>query len=393
MLWDIERGEEHSRINYGQCDADMRNEAIYASAIKKAVRLIGKEKKAEARAVLQDAHDRAVAAKQEGYALLFQGEMAFLEGDPLRGLELEQQASALAPKSLTILRTLGQKDLALGRLAEAIERFDEILAVRPRDAWARLSRSVAELGVTVAGVKTHFEEIKAEREKEEQRIKLDAWRSLSARAAHRIGNQLFASMGALRTLSKLNVPEAREAVEDLSGNIERIRSIVQEFQRFSGNEAPKFQPTDVAILVSDIVRRYTDLTPNLELSSQVQGPFICELDRVQFEQALGELLENAMYHTPPGGKITVSVGPAEAPNARKVSIIIQDTGPGVPPQTKERIFEAFYSTKPGGSGLGLAIVRQIVENHKGTIRETGQEGAGARFEIVLPAKPREESRQ
>jgi two-component system sensor histidine kinase HydH len=283
--------------------------------------------------------------------------------------------------------------LILGRHAEAIGRFDEILAIRPRDAWVRLNRSLAELGIIFAGVKTHIEGIKAEREKVEQRIKLEAWRSLSARAAHRIGNQLFASMGALRTLSKLDIPEAREAVEDLSGNIERIRRIVQEFQRFSANEAPRLQPTDIAILVSDIVRRYGELTPIVALSSEVQGPFICELDRVQFEQALGEVLENAMFHTPPGGKITVSVGPAEAPNAQKVRIIIQDTGPGVPPQSKERIFEAFYSTKPGGSGLGLAIVRQIVENHKGTIRETGQEGAGARFEIVLPVKPREESRQ
>ncbi|MGD0999662.1 MAG: HAMP domain-containing sensor histidine kinase [Candidatus Brocadiia bacterium] len=371
----------------------MRKEATYAAATKKAARLIVKEKKTEARAVLQDALGRAVAAKQEGYALFFQGELAFLDGEPLKGFELEKRARELKPRSLTILRTLGLKSLALGRLAEAIERFDEILAIRPRDAWARLCRSSAQLSITIAGLKTHFDEISAAREKEEQRIKLDAWRSLSARAAHRIGNQLFASMGALRTLSKLDVPEAREAVEDLSGNVDRIRRIVQEFQRFSANEAPRLLPADIAVLVSDVVRRHTDLKPNIALSSQVQGPFICEIDRIQFEQALGELLENAMFHTKPGGEITVRVEPVEAPNAQNVRIIIQDTGAGIPPQSKERIFQAFYSTKPGGSGLGLAIVRQIVENHKGTIRETGQEGAGARFEIVLPVKAREESRQ
>jgi two-component system sensor histidine kinase AtoS len=58
---------------------------------------------------------------------------------------------------------------------------------------------------------------------------------------------------------------------------------------------------------------------------------------------------------------------------------------------KPRLFEAFFSTRPGGSGLGLAIVKQIVENHGGRIRETGTPGKGGRFEVELPAAPTQEN--
>ena len=86
----------------------------------------------------------------------------------------------------------------------------------------------------------------------------------------------------------------------------------------------------------------------------------------------------------------VRAATADLPQGRKVVVSVEDSGPGVPAESKDRIFEAFFSTRPGGSGLGLAIVRQIIENHGGRIRETGTPGAGARFEIELPALPKQE---
>jgi len=111
----------------------------------------------------------------------------------------------------------------------------------------------------------------------------------------------------------------------------------------------------------------------------------CRFDRSQMDQAIGEVLENAFHHVPAGGRIDVSVHALEAPGRQRVRVTIQDSGPGVAPAIKADIFKPFVTKRPGGSGLGLAIVRQIVENHEGTIRETGEPGRGARFEIDLPA--------
>jgi signal transduction histidine kinase len=234
----------------------------------------------------------------------------------------------------------------------------------------------------------------ADWEARERQVKLDAWRSLSARSAHRIGNQLFASQGALRTLRKGEDPEMKEAAADLEESLQRVRQIVQQFQAFSRNEPPRLRAADVGPFVRDVVRRYARAAEGKEVSAEVpEGLPVCLLDRDQIDQALGELLENAIHFMPAGGSVRVTVEPVEALGGQRVRIVVQDTGPGVPEKDKERIFAPFVTTKPGGSGLGLAIVRQFVENHGGTIRETGTEGEGARFEIELPVRPTPEENQ
>ena len=187
-------------------------------------------------------------------------------------------------------------------------------------------------------------------------------------------------------------PEAAEAAADLEGSLDRIRRIVQEFQAFSTNEEPRLLPTDVGPLVRDVVRRYSGLGENIELSADVGESLpACPVDRDQIEQAVGELLENAVHHTPAGGRIHVAATAMGQGGGQGVRVVVADSGPGVQDKDKERIFTPFISTRPGGSGLGLAIVRQIVENHGGTIRETGKAGEGARFEITLPAGTSEET--
>jgi signal transduction histidine kinase len=67
---------------------------------------------------------------------------------------------------------------------------------------------------------------------------------------------------------------------------------------------------------------------------------------------------------------------------------VADSGPGVPAEAKERIFQPFYTSRAKGMGLGLSIVKGIVESHEGLIREAGTSGAGARFQLFLPATDR-----
>jgi len=312
------------------------------------------------------------------------------------------QVLAVLPDYRAALRSRAVVRGLMGKAKEAAAELRALLASDPSDEQARiwLTRFARnrEARATVAELeelrrKRHMEQFRAEKVARDQRLKFDAWRTLSARSAHRIGNQLFASIGALRTLKGLTGAGAEEAVSDLEGCVERIRQIVREFQRFSTNEAPRLARMQIGPLVEEVVRRYERVVQNVALCAEVaEGLPDCLLDRSQFDQAVGELLENAMHHTPQGGRIRVAATPIPPPAGPRVRITVEDTGPGVPENAKRHLFEAFFTTRPGGTGLGLAIVKQIVDNHGGTVRETGKAGEGARFEIELPAAPDEESR-
>jgi signal transduction histidine kinase len=326
----------------------MWTEAQFAKARDEAERLelLWEDKKAEN--TLVGALQQARAAGQMGYELFFDGWLAHLQGEDERALRLLADAldkgHGLPPFDLPFLRVVHR---------------------------------------AMAGVR---------RKESESRIRLEAWRKLSARAAHRIDNQLFVSQGALRTLKDVHDPKVAEAVADLEASRGTIHRIIREFQRFSKNEPPVLAPTKLGSLVNDTVRRVAQMVSQVQVSAEVEEPLpACPLDARQFGEALGELLENALHHTPPGGQIRVTASAAPSPDGPRVRVAVEDTGSGVAAADKERVFEPFFSRRPGGTGLGLAIVKQIIENHRGTIRETGQVGSGARFEIELPAHVEEET--
>ena len=111
-------------------------------------------------------------------------------------------------------------------------------------------------------------------------------------------------------------------------------------------------------------------------------------DAQRLEQALQNLGANAIRHTPHGGRLELTA----APTGEGVLVTVRDTGPGIPPEHVERVFDRFYkvdssrtrSDAPSGSGLGLSIVRTIVERHGGTVTASNAPDGGAIFQIRLP---------
>ena len=113
-------------------------------------------------------------------------------------------------------------------------------------------------------------------------------------------------------------------------------------------------------------------------------------------QVFRNLIDNARSFSPPGGLVRVSLQRNDADPSRGLGILIEDDGPGIPPDNLETVFERFYTSRPKGtafganSGLGLSIVRQIVEAHGGRAQaenRTDPDGTvrGARFRVDLPA--------
>jgi two-component system sensor histidine kinase BaeS len=114
-------------------------------------------------------------------------------------------------------------------------------------------------------------------------------------------------------------------------------------------------------------------------------------DARRLEQAIQNLVANAVRHTPAGGGITLA---AEPRGDAHVTLRIEDTGPGIAPEHLPHVFDRFYRVEAardqasGGSGLGLSIVRAIVEQHGGRVTVSSPPGGGARFEITLEGPKR-----
>jgi two-component system sensor histidine kinase HydH len=113
------------------------------------------------------------------------------------------------------------------------------------------------------------------------------------------------------------------------------------------------------------------------------GPVDLDIDAAQVQQVLLNLLLNALDALPQGGTIRVEVWPATTEKPT-VEVAVRDSGPGIAPRIRERLFEPFVSSKETGLGLGLSISRRLIEAHGGTISGENAPGGGALFAFTLP---------
>jgi two-component system OmpR family sensor kinase len=160
------------------------------------------------------------------------------------------------------------------------------------------------------------------------------------------------------------------------------------------------QPIDLLSLAADAVHDARLLAParTIDLSVQPGAAFLVIGDEARLRQVIGNLMSNALTHTPDGSPIEVSIGsgrldPRVPDSAPAVTIDVTDHGPGMTPEQAQRVFERFYradqarTRTTGGSGLGLAIVSALVAAHGGVASVRTAPGRGATFRIALPLDP------
>jgi two-component system NtrC family sensor kinase len=222
---------------------------------------------------------------------------------------------------------------------------------------------------------------------------------MAATVAHELNNPLsgiltYAKLVARRLRGQLPESEQRAA---MLGDLELIRSesmrcgkIVRDLLTYARESKPEFQPAHLHEVIEHalkLVAHHTQLEQvetgtDLRLTDDL---VVC--DREQIVQALIALMVNAVEAMPQGGRLML--GTWEAAQPERVCLSVGDTGVGIPPDLKERIFDPFFSTKQEtkGVGLGLAVVYGIVQRHEGTISLTSAPGAGTTFTIELPRDP------
>jgi signal transduction histidine kinase len=173
---------------------------------------------------------------------------------------------------------------------------------------------------------------------------------------------------------------------------QRISELTRGLLDFVRHRPAQFAEVDMAGLIHetfDLIRlEFSKAHIQVSVENNLDMPPV-RGDRAQLQQVLLNLLVNAIQAMKSGGRLMVRIAEAANGSERQQTVLltIEDTGPGIPPQTIEKMFDFFFTTKTaeGGTGLGLAICKQIIEGHDGTIRGENMESGGARFTIQLPA--------
>src|SRR4051812_19093087 len=153
------------------------------------------------------------------------------------------------------------------------------------------------------------------------------------------------------------------------------------------------RPVDLLALAADAVQdaRVVDGDRDISLAVRSGSAFIVTGDEVRLRQVIGNLVNNALRHTPAGTPVEVIVRSGMLGEDPAAVLEVADSGPGMPAEQAERVFERFYRADParsrGGTGLGLAIVAGLVEAHGGSVEVDTAPGEGATFRVVLPLDP------
>jgi two-component system nitrogen regulation sensor histidine kinase NtrY len=229
----------------------------------------------------------------------------------------------------------------------------------------------------------------------EKAQRMAAWREVARRIAHEVKNPLTPiKLSAQRLMRRYggSVPEGDtvfdECTRTIVHQVEELRRLVNEFSTFARLPSANPAPADLTAIAADAVSLFKGAHPKVSLELEVESKIpIFELDREQMSRVLINLLDNAVAaveKSEPPRQVVVRLSYDEILNM--VRLEVEDSGPGVPPENKIRLFEPYFSTKKGGTGLGLTIVSTIVADHNGYVRVQDNQPNGARMIIELPAR-------
>ncbi len=292
--------------------------------------------------------------------------------------------------SLVARRTARDLDqLVEGSIAAARGDLDHRVPVRNND----------EVGAVASAFNFMMEDLRSSKEKLVIAERIAAWQEIARRLAHEIKNPLTPiqmAMDTLRKSYKKQHPDFAEILDESTTTVleeaDRLKRIVAEFSDFARMPKPEFARTDLNEVIRSALVLYKDSTPRVEAKLDPQLPEL-DADKGQINQVLLNLIENGRDALSAGsaaarehGRVTVTTRRGDAPD--RLMLVVEDNGPGVPSELKDRVFAPYFTTKhaKGGTGLGLAIVHRIVNDHGGRIVISDAPGGGARFTIELPLR-------
>ncbi|WP_431883941.1 HAMP domain-containing sensor histidine kinase [Micromonospora gifhornensis] len=284
----------------------------------------------------------------------------------------------------------------LGRLSRALNAMlSQIeMAFTARAASESAARS-AEAAARDAAEAARASEARARRSEERMR-------QFVADASHELRTPLTTIRG-FAELYRQGAGRAPEQTADLLRRIEdeaaRMGLLVEDLlllARLDRERPLSLAPVELPVLAADSVAAARAMAPDRRIELDIapgSGPLVVRGDDARLRQVIGNLMTNALRHTPPEASVTLQLR-SEPGNLAVIEVA--DTGPGLTPDQAERVFERFYRADASrtrrvggitGTGLGLAIVAALVTVHQGTVEVTDTPGGGATFRVRLPLAP------
>jgi two-component system, NtrC family, sensor kinase len=280
----------------------------------------------------------------------------------------------------------------IGEMLAAAEQFDPrsgvVPEIQPRGSdevavlAGRFDQMMRRLGAA------HQEQARA-RQKAVETERLAAMGSLVAGVAHEVNNPLAGLKNCVRRLERQDLPDAKrlEYLALMEEGLVRIEEVVRQLLDFGRPHPPRLEPVPASLIAGEAVALVRPALERRDVSIRVvcEGDERANADRRLVEQALLNLVLNAAYVTPDRGEIRVRIRTRE----RLVGIAVEDDGPGIPEDIRERILDPFFSTKPegDGTGLGLSVTRTIAGAHGGELTFEFPVGGGTVATLWIPRAP------
>jgi two-component system nitrogen regulation sensor histidine kinase NtrY len=277
--------------------------------------------------------------------------------------------------------------------ADRIERQLELAAGgRTLTAWVTAIRLVDEAGVP-RGATLFLEDVSYLLRVE----RMEAWRDVARRIAHEIKNPLTPiQLSAQRLQKRFGAelgPEKGAVLEECTGTIigqvEQLKRLVNEFSNFARLPAVQVATNDLGAVVEDALVLFREGHDGIEFDLRIDSELpTVEIDPEAIQRVVVNLLDNAVAATRDVEHPRIEIAVRYEPKVGFVHLEVADNGAGIPPQTRRRIFEPYFSTKSDGTGLGLAIVATIVAEHRAYVRVRDNRPCGTRFVIDFPVRDR-----
>lgn len=345
--------------------------------------------------------DEILQNMSEGVITLYpNARIAYLNRRACQLLEIDPSRQALGQPIWSVLPAV-VADALWGALRERrSSSFEVQLSPSSGNRPLALATSVlSDARGKFRGLNVLIADISGRRQMAQAMKRIDRLMTLSEAAAgiaHEIRNPLASIRGSAQALKESTfLPDNvdRRLLELVVSESDRINSIITDFLQFTRIRKPSFMSCDLEKILEDVVLllQNHDLGQDADITLRAEGPLVLQAETDLLKRLFLNLGLNALQAMPEERKLSIYAYPENASRPEAASpdwllIDFVDRGPGIDAGDRDKIFEPFYTRKPGGTGLGLAIVSRIVEAHGGTISADNLPAGGCRFRVRLPVQ-------